>query len=80
MPKMLVIAGCLINHGDDRGGVAHAQGEIVEVNKDTADTLAKMDRALYASREDDPTKAGIHTASPDMLKAAQAMAKGKPAE
>jgi len=83
MPRVLVIESCLINHRDDRGGVHAAAGEILNVAKDTAGELSRMGRVLYASRDDDPSKDGRFTASPQMLQAAEDMgrakAKAKPA-
>lgn len=76
MPQVLIIESCLVNFGDDRGGVDCAVGEFVSPDKGTALTLAQAGRALYADRKDDPSKAGVHTASAEMLKAAKAMAKG----
>jgi hypothetical protein len=75
MPKMLVIEPCIINYGDDRGGVGEVSGTLVEVTKDTARTLIGANRALYVVKTDDPDKHGRNTASPDMLKAAADMRK-----
>lgn len=75
MPKLLVIEPCIINFGDDRGGVDCAAGDIVEVQKDTAAALARVNRTLYVDKKDDPDKTGRYTASAEMLKAAEAMAK-----
>jgi hypothetical protein len=75
MPKILVIEPCLINFGDDRGGVDHAVGDMPEVNKDTARFLADNGRALYCDERDDPTKERRLTATKAMLKAAEAAAK-----
>lgn len=75
MPKILVIAACLINLGDDRGGVDHAVGEFADVPKDTARFLAENERVLYTDKKDDHTKEGRYTASDKMVKAAIAMAK-----
>lgn len=77
MPKQLIIEPCLINYGDDRGGVDHAIGDFVEVSKDTANKLAIAGRALYVDKKDDPDKHARNTASRDMLQAAEAMAKAK---
>lgn len=77
MPKMLVIAACLINLGDDRGGVHADEGEIVESPKDSARFLCEVGRTLYVDEKDDHTKPARYTASEAMLKAAQAMAKAK---
>lgn len=77
MPGMLVIENCIINYGDDRGGVTEIAGALVEVNKDTARTLADIGRALYVDKKDDPDKYGRHTADAEMVKAAKIMAKGK---
>ena len=75
MPKILVIEPCLINFGDDRGGVDHAVGDFAEVNKDTARFLADNGRSLYCSESDDPTKEKRLTATKAMLKAAEAASK-----
>lgn len=75
MPKQLVIEACIINHGDDRGGVDYAAGTIVEVNKETANTLACAGRTLYIDKKDDPDKNGRNTTSEAMIRAAEAMAK-----
>lgn len=77
MPKILVIAACLINTGDDRGGVHADEGDITEAPKDTARFLADVGRVLYVDEKDDHTKPARYTASEAMLKAAQAMAKAK---
>ncbi len=77
MPKQLVIEPCLINHGDDRGGVDYATGDIVDVPKDTANTLARAGRTLYIDKKEDPDKHGRYTATRDMIAAAQEMAKAK---
>jgi hypothetical protein len=78
MPKMLVIDGCLVNYSDDRGGVAHAQGEYIDVPKDIAKVLANHSRALYVKKEDDHDKSGCFTASKRLLDAADKM--NKPAK
>jgi len=75
MPEVLIVEPCIINHGDDRGGVHNDAGDVVTCNKENALKLAQMGRCLYVSREDDPDKASIYTASKEMLKAAQDMAK-----
>lgn len=77
MPKQLVIESCLINHGDDRGGVHHDAGEIVEVPKGTAIDLARAGRTLYVDKKEDPDKNGRHTAGAELLKAAEAALKAK---
>ena len=75
--KQLVISACLINYGDDAGGVHHDVGEIVDVPKDMAEKLARADRALYVKKSDDPTKTGQFTATDAMLQAAAEMAKAR---
>lgn len=80
MPKVLVIEPCIINLGDDRGGVDHAVGALAETTKDTAYALACAGRVLYVDAKDDPDKHNRHTASKDLLKAAEAATKAKPAE
>jgi len=80
MPKILVIEPCLINHGDDRGGVDHAAGDMGDVPKDVAAKLVAAGRVLYVNKADDPDKHGRNTASKDMLKAAGDMAKASTAD
>lgn len=79
MPKVLVIEPCIINLGDDRGGVDHAVGVIAEPTKDTAYALACAGRVLYVDPKDDPDKHHRHTASKDLIKAAEAATKARPA-
>lgn len=69
MPKILVIEGCVINHGDDRGGVVYSVGEAADVTKETATALVRAGRALYVHREDDASRGGF-TASTEILQAA----------
>lgn len=71
MPQQLIIEPCLINYNDDRGGVDHAAGDIVEVPKNTAADLARAGRTLYIDRKDDPDKNGRLTATKEFVKAAQ---------
>lgn len=73
--KLLIIAACLVNFGDDQGGVAVAEGDIPDLPKDQAVRLAEHGRALYVSDKDDHTKTKIYTASEALLKAAEAKAK-----
>lgn len=75
MPKILIIETCIVNHGDDRGGVVESVGATVEVNKDTARDLCSTGRALYVSKADDPDKTGRNTATAEILKAAAREAK-----
>lgn len=77
MPRVLIIESCVINHGDDRGGVHAEQYVQPTVTKDTAAALVASGRALYVDEKDDPSKGKINTASTEMLKAAGAAAKGK---
>lgn len=77
MPKVLIIESCLINYGDDRGGVHAEQYEQPNPTKDTAAALIASGRALYVDEKDDPSKGKINTASAEMLKAAAAAVKGK---
>lgn len=77
MPKQLVIESCLINHGDDRGGVHCDIGETVEVPKGAALDLARIGRTLFVDRKEDPDKNGRYTASAEMIKAAADMQKAK---
>lgn len=73
MPKQLITESCLVNFGDDRGGVHCEAGEVVDVPKATAIDLARMGRTLFVDKADDPDKNGRHTASKEMLKAASDM-------
>lgn len=75
--KQLIIEPCLINYGDDRGGVDQAAGDIVDVPKETAINLARLGRTLFVERKDDPDKTGRYTASEAMLSAAKAMTRAK---
>lgn len=75
MPKILITEPCLVNYGDDRGGVDEAGGALVEVPKAVANTLTKKNRALYVNKNDDPTKGNLLTASPELVKAAEAAAR-----
>ncbi len=75
MPRMLLVSDCLINHADDRGGVAYPRGEFVEVPKDIAKKLAIAERALYERKEDDHDKTGRYTASERLITAAKKMSK-----
>ena len=75
--KLLITENTIVNYGDDRGGVDAAQGDIVDVNKDTAQKLVAARRALYTDKKDDPSKGALDTASTEMLKAAEAVRKAK---
>ena len=79
MPKILIIETCLVNHGDDAGGIAREAGETIEVNKDTAIELAKYGRSLFLNKADDPTKSKQYSASADMVRAVAAAAKARAA-
>lgn len=79
MPKILIIESCFINHGDDAGAVAAEAGETLDVTKDTALELVKYNRALYVSKNDDPTKTKQFSASPEMVKAIDAAARARKA-
>ena len=75
--KLLIISACLVTFGDDRGGQHADEGDMPDVPKDTAHALVRAGRALYLDRADDPNKAGSHTASKEMIAAANAAAKAK---
>lgn len=75
MPKMLIIEACMVNHGDDRGGVHQSAGDMPDVPKDAARALVSAGRALYVNKNDDTDKHGRNTASREMLAAAEAMQK-----
>lgn len=80
MPKVLVIDTCIVDHGDDRGGVAAEFGSIITVPKDVASALVAAGRALYVSKKDDANKDGRYTASEAMLAAADKGGKPKKAD
>lgn len=71
--KILILAACLINFGDDKGGIHHDEGQTPDVPKEAATALVRSGRALYVNRTDDTDKGGRNTASKDMLAAAKAM-------
>jgi hypothetical protein len=73
--KVLVIAACLVNMNDDKGGQHADVGEIVDIPKQQAESLARADRVLYCNRKDDPTKTAQFTATEAMLKAAEELSK-----
>jgi hypothetical protein len=75
--KILLIAACLINFADDRGGVDHAEGDFADVPKDTANFLTVHGRALYTKKADDHTKDGRYTADAALIEAAEAAAAAK---
>ena len=69
--KILIIAACLVNVGDDAGGQHAEQGDMPEVPKDVAVKLVGSGRALYTDKKDDPDKAGANTASKELIRAAE---------
>lgn len=69
--KQLIIEPCIVNYGDDRGGVDQTIGDVVDVPKDVASKLASNGRALYLDKKDDPSRDGRYTASKDMVQAAK---------
>lgn len=73
--KLLIIEACLVNHGDDRGGVHESAGALPDVPKDIARQLVAANRALYVNKADDPDKGGKSTATREMLAAAEEMAR-----
>ena len=75
MPKILIIESCLVDFADDAGGQHQNVGDMPTVQKDLAAELVKARRALYCDKSDDFEKSGANTASKDMLKAAEAIAK-----
>lgn len=75
MPKILITEATIVNYGDDRGGVHQAIGDLPTVPKHVALDLVRANRALYADKADDFDKGGRNTATKEMLKAAEAMAK-----
>jgi len=80
MPKILITESTQVNYGDDRGGQHVDSSEIVEVTKDQALKLCQINRALFVSKSDDPTKDGRYTASKEVLDAARAFAAAKARE
>lgn len=77
MPKMLITEACLVNFGDDRGGVDAAIGDMPDVPRDQATILARAGRALFVNEKDDVDPSGRYTASPALVKAAQEAAKAR---
>lgn len=75
--KIIILEGTQVNYGDDRGGVHEDAAALCDVPKETAVKLTTAQRALYVNKSDDPFKDGRFTASPEMVKAAEAMAKAK---
>lgn len=60
--KLLITVACQLA-GEEIS--AHADvGDVVEVSKDDAALLTRMNRAMYLDRADDPTKGSL-TASPE---------------
>ncbi len=70
MKQILITAPCLVTFGDDRGGQHADEFEIVDVPNDVASTLVGVGRGLYVSRDDDPTRGKVSTATKDQLEAA----------
>lgn len=77
MPKILIVESCIVNYGDDRGGVAESAGDCPDINRETALALVEAGRALYVDRADDPDRGGRNTASEEMLRAAKALKKSR---
>lgn len=75
MPKMIVIEATIVNYADDRGGVVHDIGELIEPAKAEGAKLAHAGRALYVNKADDADKHGHYTASKAMIDAASKQAK-----
>ena len=76
MAKILIISACLVNFGDDRGGVDVAEGDLIDLpNKEQCGRLAEGGRALYVSEKDDHTKGKLYTASEALVKTAEAKRK-----
>lgn len=73
--KLLIIAACFINLGEDGGAADYAVGDFADVPKDTARTLTEHGRALYCDRKDDHMKDARFTATAEEIKAAQSAAK-----
>lgn len=67
--KLLVLAACFVP--SDAGPVAVEPGDTVDVSKDEASSLARMGRALYISREDDPTKGTLTATADDKARVAK---------
>ena len=61
--KMLITTACLLVA---EGVASHADiGDTAELSKDDAITLARMGRALYLEKSDDPTKGQLTAAAED---------------
>lgn len=58
--KILIAEACLVPGAE---GMQHADiNDVVEVDKDDALTLARLGRAYYIEKADDPSKVGRYTA------------------
>lgn len=79
MPKIIIIEACLVDFKDDKGGQHQEVGAMPTVPKDIAADLVRSNRALYADKADDFDKGGRNTATKEMLKAAEQVAKASPA-
>lgn len=75
--KLLIIDPTKVHFGDDRGAIHVDAGSIVDVTKEVAKKLTEANRALYVTATDDPFKDRRFTASKEMLKAAEDLAKSR---
>jgi len=70
--KLLIIDACLVA-GEEIARHAEVSEE-VDVSKDDAAALTRMGRALYLSRDDDPTKGQFTATADDKSRAKRALA------
>lgn len=75
--KIIIIEATQVVFDVDVGGEHVDSGAIVDVSKEQATKLTQANRALYVNKSDDSFKDGRYTASADMVKAAEALAKSK---
>ena len=75
--KIIIIEACLVVFQVDLGGEAVESGTIVDITKEQAAKLTQANRALYVNKADDSFKDGRFTATAEMVKAAEALAKSK---
>lgn len=72
MPKLLIIDACLVA-GEEIARHAEVADE-VDVPKEDAAALTRMGRAMYLSRDDDPTKGALTATAEDKARAKRTLA------
>jgi hypothetical protein len=69
--KVLITSPCQVNFNDDKGARHVDDGEVIEVDKDTARTLVSVaNRGKYVNKADDPSK-GLNTATSEEIGSAR---------